>query len=300
MRPAIGIDLGGSSIKAVLVTPQGKILRKELIPFDAGRRLEWAEKVAEIANALSHAATGPKRLLPIGLSAPGLATSDQAAIAHMPGRLHGLEGLNWTRLLRSPLPVPVLNDAHAALLGECWVGAARHYRNVIMLTLGTGVGGAAMVDGQLLLGEIGRAGHLGHSCLDPNGPPDVCGTPGSLELAIGNCTIWQRSRWRFESTHELLAAARAGDAEAEQVWLKSVRNLACAIASFINVLDPAAVIIGGGIARARRDLFGPLKRFLNQVEWRPGGHRVKILPAQLGEFAGAYGAAWRTLQRTKK
>jgi glucokinase len=212
----------------------------------------------------------------------------------MPERLQGLEGLDWTSFLNAPKMVPVLNDAHAALLGEVWVGAAHGFENVILLTLGTGVGGAAMVGGRLLRGHIGRAGHLGHSSLDPDGPPDCAGTPGSLEVAIGNCTILERSGGRFNTTHELIAAHLKGDAEASAIWLKSVKALAAGICSFINILDPEAVIVGGGIARAGPALFGPLQRFLERMEWRPGGHRARILPAQLGELAGAFGAAYNS------
>jgi glucokinase len=175
------------------------------------------------------------------------------------------------------------------------VGAARGFKNVILLTLGTGVGGAAMVDGRLLRGHIGRAGHLGHSSLDPDGPPDCAGTPGSIEVAIGNCTIEERSGGRFHTTHDLIAAHLKGDAEASEIWLKSVKALAAAVCSFINILDPEAVIVGGGIARAGAALFGPLQRFLERMEWRPGGHRARILPAQLGEYAGAFGAARNSL-----
>src|SRR5207237_7988665 len=167
--------------------------------------------------------------------------------------------------------VPVLNDAHAALLGEAWVGAARGFQNGSMLTLGTGVGGAAMVDGRLLRGQIGRAGHLGHSSLDPDGPPDCAGTPGSLEVAIGNCTVQQRSRGRFQTTHELIAAHLKGDAEATAVWRKSVKALAAAVCSFMNILDPEAVLIGCGIARAGNALFDPLRQFLGPIGWRPLG-----------------------------
>ena len=115
-------------------------------------------------------------------------------------------------------------------------------------------------------------------------------------MAIGNCTIGERTRGRFSTTHELVAAHLAGDADATAVWLRSVRTLACAIASFVNILDPEAAIIGGGIARAGAALFQPLQQFVDEVEWRPGGQRVKILPAQLGEFAGAFGAAWHALR----
>ena len=101
---------------------------------------------------------------------------------------------------------------------------------------------------------------------------------------IGNCTIRERSNHRFDSTHDLIAAYRAGDPEASALWLTSIRALACAITSFINVLDPEIIIIGGGIARASDALFGPLREHLDEIEWRPGGQRVSVRPAQLGSL----------------
>ena len=121
----------------------------------------------------------------IGLAAPGLAAQDQRSIRYMPERLPGLEGLVWRRFFRAAQPVPILNDAKAALLGEVWRGAAVGAADAILLTLGTGVGGAALVDGRLLHGHMAAAGHLGHISLDPAGPLDIAGTPGSLEDAIG-------------------------------------------------------------------------------------------------------------------
>src|SRR5262245_59602820 len=209
----------------------------------------------------------------------------------MPGRLQGLVGLVWSEFLGTPFPIPVLNDAHAALLGEAWLGAARGCENVIMLTLGTGVGGAAMVDGRLLRGYSGKAGHLGHICLDPDGPQDICNAPGSLEDAIGNCTIKERSAGRFATTHDLIAAHLAGDVAATAVWLKSVKALAAGIASFTNVLDPKRAVIGGGIARAGEALFDPMEKMVREMEWKTAPKGIEIVPAELGELAGAYGAA---------
>ncbi len=286
---ALGIDLGGTNIKAVSVSPNGETLGRTTQSFDPAADMDWAEQIRALVRQLQEERGGVDGV--IGLSAPGLAASDARSIACMPERLQGLEGLVWSEYLGASQPVPVSNDAHAALLGEAWLGAARGYRNVIMLTLGTGVGGAAIVDGRLLRGKLGRAGHLGHASLDPEGQPDCAGTPGSIEVAIGNCTIRERSGNRFETTHDLIAAYRAGDAQASEVWLKSVKALAAAICSFINILDPEAVIVGGGIARAGEVLFEPLKVFLDGMEWRPNGHRAAVLPAALGEFAGAYGAA---------
>lgn len=294
MSYAIGIDLGGSSVKTVAATPEGTTLAQSTLSFDPGAKMDWAQKVRELAEQVQkEQKQAPSH---IGLSAPGLAGKDGRSIAHMPGRLQGLEGLDWTSHLKSPRPVPVLNDAHAALVGEAWIGAARGFRNVIMLTLGTGVGGAAIVDGRLLRGHIGRAGHLGHASLDIDGPTDVCGTPGSLEVMIGNCTIAERTHGMFKSTHDLVAAHLAGDPEASYFWLRSIRALACAITSFVNVLDPEAVIIGGGIARAGDALFDPLQECVAEIEWRSAGYEVKILPAALGDFAGACGAARNAMQ----
>jgi glucokinase len=209
----------------------------------------------------------------------------------MQGRLGEVQGLKWTEYLERNKPVPVLNDAQAALLGEVWKGSAIGAQNAILLTLGTGVGGAMMVDGRILKGHIGRAGHFGHASLDVNGANDIVNTPGSLENMIGNCTVKERSEGRFESTHDLVSAAQRGDAEAQKVWDKSVHQLGCAIVSFINIADPEVVIIGGGMATAGAALFEPLKRILDQHEWRPHGHRARLVAATLGEFAGAIGAA---------
>lgn len=295
MNYSIGIDLGGSSVKTVAVTAEGKTLAQSTLNFDAGAKMDWAQKIREVVEQVQR--EQKKAASHLGLSAPGLAARDGRSIAHMPGRLQGLEGHNWTSFLKSPHPVPVLNDAHAALLGEAWLGAACGFQNVIMLTLGTGVGGAAIVDGRLLHGHIGRAGHLGHISLDIDGPTDVCATPGSLEVMIGNCTIGERTHGMFQTTHDLVAAHQAGDPEASYFWLRSVRALACAIASFVNILDPEAVIIGGGIAQAGNALFDPLRECVAEIEWRSTGYAVKILPAALGEFAGACGAARNAMQQ---
>jgi glucokinase len=228
----------------------------------------------------------------IGIAAPGLAAKNGRSIAFQPGKMHGIENFDWANFLNRGEFVPVLNDAHAALLGEVWQGAAKSCRDAILLTLGTGVGGAILSDGKLLKGAIGRAGHLGHVSLADDGERSIFGMTGSLEAAIGNYNISRRSGGKFSSSLELEKAHVAGDASATELWMKSVRTLARAIASFINILDPGIVIIGGGIARSGKILFEPLEKVLDELEWRPGGHRVRIVPAALGEWAGTYGAAW--------
>lgn len=294
MNYALGIDIGGRNIKAIAVTPQGRMLATAAIPTEESSRKAWQSNVRRLVQDI----TTQLCLAPthIGIAAPGLPARDQKSIAVMPGRLPGLEGLVWSRFLKHPRPVVVLNDAQAALAGECWQGAARNADHAILLTLGTGVGGAAKVDGHLLRGHLGRAGHLGHISLNPLGAGDVANTPGSLEDAIGDCTVIARTNGRFNSTAALVAASRNGDVGAKAMWLDSVRALAAGIASLINVLDPEFVILGGGIAQAGPALFRPLNRFMRSFEWRPGGARARIVPAKLGDRAGAFGAAFHALQ----
>ncbi|HYU42059.1 MAG TPA: ROK family protein [Vicinamibacteria bacterium] len=295
LRYAIGIDLGGTHIKAASVSESGEILdRATGETRDRAAPGAWVETIRSLRAQIESRRGGPA--VGIGVAAPGLAAADGRSIASIPGRLAGLQGLDWVTALGAAVPVRVLNDGHAALLGECWRGAAAGCRDVVLLTLGTGVGGAILSDGRLLTGATGKAGHFGHMTLDPDGPPSIAGMPGSLEGAIGNCTIEARSHGRFHDTRALVEAHVAGDAEATRVWRRSVYRLACAIASIANAVDPEVVILGGSIARAGAALLDPLQRFLADVEWRPlGGVRVEL--AALGEMAGALGAAQRALAR---
>jgi glucokinase len=295
MKHFIGVDLGGTNIKALCVSDDGTVLNCASLPTSDNADMNWAGRIRELIHELEQR-QGAKASR-IGLAAPGLASTDGRSIAIMPGRLQGLEKLDWTTFLKSPSPVSVLNDAHAALLGEVWQGAAKGLRNAVMLTLGTGVGGAIYADGRLLKGHIGRAGHLGHISLDADGTPDIVGTPGSLEDAIGECSLQHRGAGNFSSTRELVEAFKRGDESAKIIWLRSINKLACAIVSITNAVDPEVVIIGGGIAQAGPALFEPLNERLAKMEWRPAGHCVRIVSAKLGDQAGALGAAWNAIQQ---
>ena len=297
MSYTIGIDLGGSHVKTVVVSGDGETLANHNLPFDPGLNMDWGRCIKQIVSDTEAEQSAPEQS--VGLSAPGLAAIDGSCITHMPDRLEGLVGLNWQEYLGLSLPVPVVNDGHAALLGEAWLGAARGFKNVILLTLGTGVGGAALVEGKLLRGRTGKGGHFGHTSLGPGEPLDICNCPNSLELAIGNCSVPQRSNGRFSHTGEMMKAIEAGDSEAEKIWLKSIEDLATAICSFSNILDPEAVILGGGIANAGDRLFKPLREFLDPILWKTDDYELKLLPAQLGDLAGAYGAAAHALDALK-
>lgn len=291
----IGIDIGGTNIKAALFSAEtGECLSRRTTPTGDGDKVgdkpAWADGVQLLVEEFERECSGDR--LPVGISAPGLAKRDGSCIAWMPGRMAGIENFIWADFLQRK--ATVLNDAHAALLGEVWQGAAKGARDVLLLTLGTGVGGAAMSDGRLLTGHTGRAGHFGHISLDPLGRPTIAGTPGGLEDAIGNASVKERSQGKFSSTRELLEAVKEGDEFAIEVWRRSMRALAAGMTSLINSFDPETFILGGGIAAGAGEvLLSPLAGFLYEMEWRPGGHQVKVALAELGEWAGTYGAAWQ-------
>ena len=287
MNEAIGIDLGGTRIKAVAIDAAGNILHQLYTETRDGDGAVWKNAVAESVRLLLEKMHKKKML--IGISAPGLPDEENNAIAYMPGRMQGLEKLIWKDFLQQT--AYVLNDAIAAIMAEAKFGVANKRKHVVMLTLGTGVGGAILIDGKPYQGTFNKAGHIGHMVIDDEGDCDVTGMPGSLEECIGNCTIEKRSGGRFASTHELLDAYRKGDEQAKAVWLKSVKQLAIGLASVTNILSPEMIVLGGGITEAGVDLFEPLQAYMEQYEWRAGGNKVEIVKAKHGDLAGAIGAA---------
>lgn len=303
MKFGIGIDLGGTRIKFLaydLETEQ--VIETCSKPTHDGEWTEgfptWQATIGEQVLTWERKASDPATC--IGICAPGIADQTSSCILSLPGKLDGIENLNWTDLCERNDQVTILNDAHAALLGENWKGAALQKENVLLLTLGTGVGGAAIVNGQLLTGHIGRGGHFGHMSLNPEGFPDCVGTPGSLEDCIGECTLKERSQYQFEDTEALLNAHLEGDEFASQVFLKSIKSLAAGICSLINILDPETILLTGGITKANNALLAPLKQELDKIEWRPQGHTVELRIAENQEWAGAYGALYRSLERNGK
>jgi len=286
-KAVVGIDLGGTRIKVVALNRDGNILHQLYTPTNDGDDTIWKQALITAVNELQSKLQSSDFV--VGISAPGVPNEKNSCIAYMPGRLQGLENFDWSSFLNHK--TFVINDAIAALMAEAKLGVAKDKKNAVLLTLGTGVGGAILIDGKPYQGNFQKAGHIGHIVIDHEDSCDVTGMPGSLEDAIGNVTIQKRSLGRFHDTHELLKAYRKGDHFAKWVWLTSVRKLAIGIASVINILSPECVILGGGITEAANDLFEPLENFLSVYEWRPGGNRAIILKAQFGDMAGAVGAA---------
>ena len=292
-QTAIGIDLGGTRIKAVAIDSMGNMLHELYQPTNDGDDRIWKNAVASAVNELRHKIKN--QLDVIGISCPGLPDQSNSTVAFLPVRLQGLENFDWSDFLKTK--TWVLNDALSALMAEARFGAAKNKSNVVMLTLGTGVGGAILINGQPYQGAFQKAGHLGHMVINDEGEPDICGMPGSLEDAIGNESIGQRSGGKFSSTRELLDALRAGDEYANEIWLTSVKKLAIGVASITNILSPETIVLGGGICEAGKDLFDPLEKYLDKYEWRAGGNKVEIVKAKFGDMAGAIGAACFAMEK---
>lgn len=293
---AIGIDLGGTRIKAIMLDEKMDVIRQVFLPTKDGSEQIWKDDVLQVVKQFKQEIPGGR--FAVGISAPGLPASDHSYIAHMPGRMQGLENFYWS--LHLGTSAHVLNDAVAALLAESRMGAARKYKHVVLLTLGTGVGGALLINGEPYMGSFLKAGHLGHMVIDWKGEPDVTGMPGSLEDAIGNVTLEKRSSGRFKTTDHLIEACRKKDAEALSIWEESVQKLAIGMASLTNILSPELIVLGGGIAEAGEILFKTLEEQMERYEWRAGGDKVKIAKAQFSDLSGAIGAACFAMERENK
>lgn len=284
----IGIDLGGTNIKGIIINENGDVLKQHYIPTHDSGDASWRINVKEMLDYLKEYLREP--ILGIGLSAPGLPNAQNQCIAYLPNRLNGLENFMWGEYLGDA--TYILNDAHSALMAEVKYGVAKDKKNVVLLTLGTGVGGGILINGQLYQGLSQMAGHFGHISINAyDDTKSIVGMIGSLEYAIGNYSIEERTHGRFTSTWELVEAHRRGDFFATYIWLSSVRKLAVAISSLCNALSPEMVVLAGGLTLADDALYEPLKSFMDLYEWRPGGKKTEIIQAYFGDMAGAIGAA---------
>jgi len=294
---AIGIDLGCTNIKGVLLNSEGLVLAEEKEDTNEQDDQHWKSLVKKMIGAFRvHA---KQTVLAIGLSAPGLADVTNSFISYMPGRLPGLAKFNWSDWVGER--VYVLNDAHAALMAEASFGAAKGLQHAVLLSLGTGIGGGVLINGELYQGVSQMAGHIGHTTIDATDTShDVTNMVGSIEDAFGNVSLARRSHGKYQSTDALVFDYLKGNPFASWVWLTSIQKLAVSIASSINVLSPEAVILSGGITKAREALLEPLNSFLDLYEWRPGGKKTSIRLARFSELPGAIGAAGFALSKINK
>ncbi len=290
----LGIDLGGTAIKLGRFTQDGICLQTLRLPTPQPATPE-AVLVAMVAAI---AEIDPERkAVAIGVGTPGPADAT-GRIARVAINLSGWQDVplaDWLEA-KTGRPTVIANDANCAGLGEAWLGAGRWYRNLILLTLGTGVGGAIILDGKLFVGHHGTAGELGLITLSPDGPPCNSGNQGSLEQYVSVQAIRRRTGMEPD---ELGAMAVAGDPKALEFWQQYGQDLGAGLASLIYVLTPEAIVIGGGVS-ASADFFFPSVQAEIERRVLPSSRAgLQLLRAELGNQAGMVGAAklaWQLLQ----
>ncbi len=256
-----------------------------------------------IREALKYAEKKGKLLQALGIGVPGNVDFEKGFIYSLTN-IPSWENVFLRDLLKEEFKIPIFidNDVNVMALGEHVFGSAKHARNVICVTLGTGVGGGVIVEGTLYRGSTFSAGELGHIVIQRDGPLCNCGNRGCLERFIGNRYILERALelYRLKTpervpeslTHELLdKAAAAGDEVARFVWEEVANHLGIVLAGLVNFFNPDLIVIGGGISKAGRFLFDPLKCVVKERSMSVPGHHVQIIPAQLGVDAGLIGAA---------
>jgi glucokinase len=287
----LGIDVGGTNSKLAVLEVEGDhrtLLATATIPTGAGDPGEVAGRLGA-AGARLAAEHGP--VAAAGAGVPGL--FDEAS-----GRIVLLPNLPaaWTgRPFRDPLagllgvPVALINDARAFTLAESRMGAAAGCPTVVCLTLGTGVGGGVVVDGRLRFGPSGRAGELGHQVIEVDGPPCGCGNRGCVEAFAAGAALCRLGG--RDTPEAVFRAAAAGDQRAGAAVGATVGRLAVGIANLVTVLWPERVVVGGGVAAAGDQLFGPLRAAVAAAAPLVDPSSYEIVPAALGPSAGAIGAA---------
>jgi len=288
MKHAIGIDLGGTNVKGILLDRQGNLLHQHIIPTKDDADGKWRDNVIAMVSYLTALSVEPIDV--IGLSCPGLTNADNTCIIHLPTRLAGLVNFSWEDKFK--IKTVVINDAHAALIAEAKFGALQGYKNAVLLTLGTGVGGGILINGELYQGQHQMAGHFGHISINSNDDElSIIGMPGSLEYALGNYSIERRSLGRFKSTLDLVNGYRQHEAFATWLWLDAIRKLSLSLASICNSLSPEAIVLAGGITQAENSLLQPLKEFMSLYEKWPEDKHTPVLLAKFSDLSGAIGAA---------
>jgi glucokinase len=298
---AIGIDFGGTTIKSAIVEG-GKIIQHgEVIDT-----LQTGDSSAIIEALLARVAQ-LRQVRPdtaaIGVGLPGIVDSVNG-IVHRLSNVPGWNDIPLRELLarRTGLHAAIENDAKSMTYAEWKYGAARNGTNVVCITLGTGVGGGLILNGQLYRGSGLGAGEVGQMSIDYHGRPGNYGNLGALEKYVGNAQIAERARQLYEDAGKLAtleqctpalldAAALAGDPVAKQLWEMAGTEIGVALANVVWLLNPDAIVIGGGVARAGDLLFEPIRRVIRSVTMPTFYENLKVLPAALGNDAGVIGSA---------
>ncbi len=306
-RVVIGVDLGGTNLRTAILNPDGNILdrHKEATHAADGWEKVVARLIENIKRQRKSAIQQGFDVAAVGVGAPGVIQADKGIVVKSPN-FPDWNNLPLKDQLEKALGTPVFleNDANAAALGEQWRGAGRGIRSMILLTLGTGVGGGIILDNKIWHGADGMAGEIGHMTLIPDGRPCTCGNTGCLEMyssargivqsyreALGKTSGGVPDQLKQISSEQVYEAAGAGNEIAVRVMKDMGRMLGIGIASLINIFNPERIVVGGGVKDAWPLFIGATREEIMKRAFAVPAKRTEIVPSELGDDAGMVGAA---------
>lgn len=309
MSYKVGVDLGGTKILVALADERGKIISSNKFPTRAAEGLNKVlpRLVEGIEGVLAEGGVSLHEVEGTGICVAGFIDTRSRTIINSPN-LPGGEGFPLEEELKNRLKMPVLveNDASAAAYGEYLYGAGKGKRNMVNITLGTGIGGGIITEGQIYKGSGGFAGEIGHVIVLPDGPLCGCGRKGCLEALSSGTAIAREGRLLMEAgggvilrkivgkggkltAAHVFEAAKKGDKEAIKIIERAAFFLGLALSYVVNILNPEIITLSGGLAQTGEIFFYPVRRCLKEAAVAPSGEMVSVVPAQLGEEAGVIG-----------
>lgn len=311
MNYYLGIDLGGTDIKIGITGNKGNIHTKQSFPtnahLDADTLVNHFGKC--IQQVIKKSSINKKNIKGAGIGSAGLVNPETGQVKHV-ANIQTLSDYYLAPAIKKIIGIPVFidNDANAMTLGEFYYGAAKGYNNIIAMTVGTGIGGGLIINGQLYRGSTFSAGELGHITIESNGIPCNCGNYGCVERYVGRESIINRfntyrKQKKIKSTinkfldngeitpKAISMAAKAGDKLSNLVMKETGTYLGIALASYVNILNPEIIVIGGGIANAGGLLLKPAKEEMMKRAYPLPARNVKVVRAKLRNDAGIIGSA---------
>ncbi|MFD0957995.1 ROK family protein [Paenibacillus chungangensis] len=302
---AIGIDIGGTNIKAGAVNDKGEVVVRATLPTEAQRGGEaLLARIVAISNELisSTEAKGFK-CIGVGIGSAGQIDVKNGAVAGATSNLPGWAGIQVVSRLQEQINLPVVldNDANALAYGEAWVGAGKGWRDFVCITLGTGIGGCFIHEGQPYHGHSGFAGEFGHHVIKYGGRSCNCGRSGCWEQYASVTALMKMVNEQagdrleeFPSAEVVFAKARNGDEFALRMVENYAEYIAAGLSNFIHIFNPNGIVIGGAVTAQGDFLFDRILHFVERSVMRVYNDEknpIQILPALLGEDAGIVGSA---------
>jgi glucokinase len=314
-RQAIAVDLGGTNLRAAVLSADGKLTHRVSAPTEAAQGANAVvDRIGALVNRIADEAR-LERAVPVGAAAPG-PLNPQTGIVHFTPNLPGWRDFPLRdRLVElTGRSVVIDNDANCAALGEARYGAARDADHMIYLGIGTGMGGGVVVDGQLVEGALGLGGELGHVTVAMDGPRCTCGSIGCLEAFAAGWAIAYEAGLVAQTSDgaaireaagdgritatDVAAAAEAGDPAAKAILDRAGTALGAAIGAFINIFNPDMIVIGGGLISLGDHLLAPARQAIPRHSFRAQREHAKLVLASLGDDSGLYGAGAIALDRS--